>query len=113
MTHIRVLPRDLFNDAKLLKCLGFLTLHIHDNVLYGLTCEYAADPFDIEQDESSGDLSVSNIRFYLGGDQIRFFSSYNDKSNFPLLCSTNDDEIVRVFNDDGSYTDDFCALLAA
>ena len=30
MTYRRVLPRDLFNEAKLLKCLGQLALIIHD-----------------------------------------------------------------------------------
>lgn len=29
-SYRRVLPRDLFNEAKLLKCLGQLSLMIHD-----------------------------------------------------------------------------------
>ena len=44
--YTRVLPRDLFNEAKLMKCMGLLTLLIHDELIPDcLKFEYDQEPF--------------------------------------------------------------------
>lgn len=107
--YVRVLPRDLFNEAKLLKCLGFLALHIHDDALPALRLEFDDEAFCIDLSES-GELYCANVKFWIGSDSISFYTPYNDKSPFPLqFCF--DDEIGAVFNDDGSYTDEFKSIL--
>jgi hypothetical protein len=59
----RVIPRDLFNEAKLLKCLGQLCLLIDKGQCPGLSvvqppCDNNA--FRILQDQSDGSIYVSN-----------------------------------------------------
>ena len=106
MNHFRVLPRDLFNDAKLLKCLGFLTLRIHDNAIQGLRFEHDGEPFDIRLSES-GNLWVTNLHFYLGmTDQpVHFFTVYNSMTDFPLQYWFDDDDTGFVFDDEGGFMD--------
>lgn len=93
MSYKRVLPRDLFNEAKLLKCLGQLALLIHDGKAPdGLSFEQDAmscDGFDIDQDPFSGELYVDNLTlwFDLGEDAIRINLSthYNSRDSYPLV----------------------------
>lgn len=107
--YVRVLPRDLFNEAKLLECLGLLALHIHDNVIQGLRLEFDDEPFSVDLSEA-GELYCANIKFWIGSRPISFYTPYNDKSSFPLqFCF--DDEIGAVFNDDGSYSGEFKSIL--
>ena len=109
MSYERVLPRDLFNEAKLLKCLGFLTLHIHDCKISGINFDFEGDAFEVELNDNG--LTVSNLRFYLSdGTEINFFTPYNSKSNFPLEAEINY-EYTSVFTDSGEYTNEFLELL--
>lgn len=70
----RVLPRDLFNEAALLKCLGKVALWIHEGMLPLLTVEHtpvgAGDEhtqgFDVRLTEC-GYLFAGSLRFYLCG----------------------------------------------
>jgi len=73
MSYLRVIPRDLFNESKLLKCLGQVCLHIHDNRAGRLAMveSGAADgeQFEIDQNEFDGSLYVSNLQFRLRGSE--------------------------------------------
>ena len=115
MTYLRVIPRDLFNEAKLLKCLGKLSLLIHDgaNVPKGLLLDHLTEEnegFEICQNESDGSLYVSNLELTHKGRTIGLRCPYNHKGAYPLqLCF--EDEEGSVFNDDGSLSDEFQALL--
>lgn len=111
MSYPRVIPRDLFNEAKLLKCLGQLALLIHDGVGVprGLTLKHdeeAETGFQIEQDDSTGALYCANIALYCGGRFIGLRAPYNSKDAFPLLFILDDDE-GAVFNDDGTFSEEF------
>lgn len=62
-TYQRVLPRDLFNEAKLLKCLGQLSLLVYEGrlpLLLQHDTEFSQG-FLVAQDRSSGDIFVSNL----------------------------------------------------
>jgi hypothetical protein len=64
--YFRVIPRDLFNEGKLLTELGFLSLAIHDNkdgIANILEIELIEEEhgFIIVLDESEGSLSVINL----------------------------------------------------
>ena len=62
--YTRVLPGDLFNEAKLLKCIGRLVLLIEDREsITGLTFQFDDAPFNIVQDPSDGSIAIHNIRF--------------------------------------------------
>lgn len=113
MGYQRVIPRDLFNESKLLKCLGFIALHIH-NRQYDLplvmNVKNPKGGFKIEQDQGSGDLYCSNVEFYLDLPTPRYIkiaTSYNSKENFPLVY----EDTSNVFNEDGKFSDDFLSYL--
>ncbi len=44
--YTRVIPRDLFNEAKLLKCIGRLVLLIHDGDHNNISFEHDGEPFE-------------------------------------------------------------------
>jgi len=109
MTYTRVCPRDLFNEAKLLKCLGRLSLmildgysplkEIHDTELH--------DGFCIVQDEADGSIFCENLHFYANGRKLHLFTSLNSKEDYPLMLR-GEDEDVDVFDLTGKYfTDEF------
>lgn len=111
---LRVLPRDAFNDASLLKCIGKLTMMIEDGML-DLKYEYDGEPFDICQDESDGSTFVRNIVFYTAdvdgftGRLIRHRRPMNSRDNWPLMLYLGDDEYY-AFNEKGEYMPSFGQL---
>lgn len=99
---IRVLPRDAFNDANLLKCIGKLTLLIEDGLI-DLKYEYDGQPFDIQQDSSSGQTFVANIHFFLSdGTPIHHARNMNDRDPWPLWFETENDA-YEVFDNNGNF----------
>jgi hypothetical protein len=98
MNYYRVLPRDLFNEANLLKCLGRLSLLIHDGKLPRWDCLHDGGAFDIEQDESDGSLFVKNVRFTVGGHPIHLYRPLNSREPWPLLT----EDCEPVFDDEGN-----------
>lgn len=95
----RVLPRDAFNEANLLKCIGQLTLLVLDKPPFGLTYEYDGQPFDIRMDDC-GELSVSNIQFYLNNEPVFFTRPLNSRAPWPLYEAETGNP---VFDDNGNY----------
>lgn len=112
MSYKREIPRDLFNEAKLLKCLGLLSLKIHDGKLPPFVeIEHYQDPqreeygepdsgFDIRQDPSDGSIYSSSIRILIKGKQIPHHARLNDRSNFSLMLHI-DEVDYDVFDEEG------------
>lgn len=96
----RVIPRDLFNEAKLLKCVGRLVLLIHDGELKQMSFEHDGEPFEIVQDDSDGSLSIVNIKFFLENEPIDVYTRYNSKDSYPILYRHKDVERY-IFDDNG------------
>jgi hypothetical protein len=114
MPYKRVLPRDLFNESKLLKCLGQLALILHD---YGrryplrLEHERPSRGFMIERDPADGGLYCVNLNLYhRDGRRIELSTNYNSKSPYPLFFIL-EDESGAVFTDDGKFDQDFLDAL--
>jgi hypothetical protein len=108
MIYQRVIPRDLFNEAKLLKCIGRLVLLIHDGDHNNISFEHDGEPFEIYQNQDDGSLSIENIYFSIGEDRLSFYTNYNSKLNYPLFCtSTQDGETYSVFDEHGNYEPEF------
>lgn len=115
MSYIRVIPRDLFNEAKLLKCLGQIALIIHDGAdrRYGLKLEHDDSEcagFDIAQNSASGALVCTNLRLTLRGSPIDLFSPYNSRDPYPLYYRHGENE-DRALADDGSLSPEFVAYV--
>jgi len=112
-SYLRVIPRDLFNESKLLKCLGQISLLIHDGKMKGATLEHDDSEFagfQIEQNQDSGALYCSNLTLYVKGERIGLNSRYNSKAAFPLFFEFRDEE-QPAFNDDGTLSAEFTAAL--
>ena len=103
---LRVLPRDAFNDASLLKCIGQLTLLIEDDKI-NLSYEYDGKPFDIVQDESDGSTFVRNISFYTqSGKPLRHSRPLNSRHTWPLHLFLGDD-VYYAFTEKGQFMPEF------
>ncbi len=114
--HVRVLPRDLFSEAKLLKCLGKVVLALVDDMLQGIAYEHVDNDrgFLIRQDMSSGDLRCENLRFFHQRRMLDFHLPYGNQEPWPLICTLPlTDEEVSVFDDNGSFTPEFLQYLEA
>ncbi len=103
MSYLRVLPRDAFNEAKLLKCVGKLTLLIEDAMLPGWTYDYDGAPFNVCQDESDGSISVANLTFYKNADRVHVYTPMNCKRTWPACASGEDFDGDFVFDETGKF----------
>ena len=111
MSYYRVIPRDLFNEAKLLKCLGRIALLVHDEQQPGgIMIGYDGMGFNVHQDESDGGLFCSNFRVSIHGHYVHLSTQYNSKANYPLWCAYEDDD-VRVFDEDGNWDPEFVEMV--
>lgn len=110
--YMRVIPRDLFNEAKLLKGWGCIALMVHNEIQpEGVTLEHNTEEhpgFDIAQDPDSADLYITNLVLKLYGEKIDIKSSYNSKTPNTLFFTG---EIMGhegdVLTDDGKFSSDF------
>lgn len=102
MSYKRVLPRDAFNEAKLLKCIGKLTLLIEDGMLPAWHYHYDGDPFNIVQNEADGSIYVANITFWRNKKEVNVFTPLNSKEVWPALFREDGDEYY-LFSESGKY----------
>lgn len=117
MSYTRVIPRDLFNEANLLKCYGQLYLNLEKMGLQDRLIHEAEDEyFEVYQDQDSGALTISNITLQdRGGDEdVRYchlWRPLNSRQPYPLWMRYGDEDDIAVFNDDGSFTAEMTAFL--
>lgn len=102
MSYIRVLPRDAFNEANLLKCVGKLTLLIEDKMLEGWSYEYDGSPFEIVQSEMDGSIYVGNIEFTKNGNTVSLCTPLNSRRAWPALVSGAGYDCDFLFDDAGN-----------
>ena len=117
MSYDRVIPRDLFNEAKLLKCLAQLVLLIHDgrdkdgkptpSTLTASHNKEMSERFLIELEPQLNGLYSPNMTILNNGERLTLYTNYNDKGIYPLLMFTDEYEEIEVFHDDGTLTDEF------
>lgn len=119
MSYIRVIPRDLFNEANLLKCLGALYIALETvgehRARFGVE---DVDRFDIFQSPDDGSIYVANLPFSIGGIAYHLSRPLNSRAPWPLYAqrswpgSEDDDSVVPVFDDSGKLSPDFRDLIA-
>ena len=101
--YFRQLPRDLFKEAVLLRCLGRLIECIDGEELPGWTHTHHVDDssqlptrfhgFDIRQDESDGRLYCSNLSFNYGPNALDFLMPYHNTEHAWPLEDWNGEEV--------------------
>ncbi len=107
----REIPRDLFNEANLLKCYGKVYLEIERLGLQDVKLDHDGQPFMVAQDQSSGDLTISNVRLMIRGQQCPLFRPLNSRHAWPLYAAMPDGEEIEVFTGSGSFTPEMQSLL--
>jgi len=112
MLYNRVIPTDFFNESKLLKCLGQLVLKIDENRTLRNKIEvpeYGEEPFEIHLNKSLNVLHCLNYNFIekVTDIPLSFMTPYNSKGNYPLEFMIEHGDIMEVFNDDGSLSNEF------
>lgn len=123
MSYERVLPRDAYNEANLLKCVARVCQWISDEFIPDMHFEHQTfcenreletPGFEIGSD-GSGEIFVMNLRFYLFGKKIEFWIPQNTRHPWPLKFHLveDDDEPLGydndgdVFNEEGEMSDEF------
>ena len=103
--YFRVIPRDLFNEANLLKCLGQLYIQTecyeHADVVYT-----DDEPFDIWQCPHSGNLHCGNVTLKIKGRSYDCYRPLTSRDPYPLWIDGPQDAIA-IFCDDDSLTEEF------
>ena len=110
--YVRVIPRDFFNEAKLLKCMGHLSLAVLDRILPdGINIEILDS---IENDSQFNIkiiiyfyiLYVSNYTILINGKSYILGTRYNSKQNFPFYIIIDDQDFL-VFDEQGDLSEEF------
>lgn len=113
MTYRRVIPRDLFNEANLLKCLGALWIALEN--ADGVRFDHDDRPFLIHQDEADGSTYVVNVRLIIAGRPFDHRRPLNSREPWPLYVrpvGDPDAEDIAVFDEAGVLSADFRALMS-
>jgi hypothetical protein len=111
-----VIPRDFFNDSKLLKSLGKLSLIIHDGMddagnRSPLPLEIRAYTYCILQNPVTGNLFASGVHVTYRGCPVLVCSLYNSKANYNLWVDTDTDCVEVLDSETGCLTTEFLAYL--
>lgn len=116
MPYARVIPRDLFNEGDLLKCLGRLWLVLDQVPAYHATLDHVVcDRFEIVQDPSDGSISCSSIALQVRGPDHQWFRAdlfrpLNSREAWPLWARIGDPlgdfDDVEVFTPSGNLSGD-------
>ena len=113
MSHVRVIPRDLFNDANLLKCLGQVFLNLETANLSGVELEHDGAAFRIVQSAGDGSTWVENVRLNVRGQDVIMFRPLNSRRPWPLYISVVNDDDIPVLDDDGNFSREFATMIGA
>lgn len=112
MNYKRVIPRDFFNEAKLLKCWGQLWLKLENinsnNVRIDDDLEMCG--FIVKQNPLTGYLYLKNVRLYIRNEFVEVFSYYNSRSKYPLYFILNED-VCPCLTEQGNLTKEFKEVL--
>lgn len=117
MPYTRVIPRDLFNEANLLKCLGKLVIALEDNYrledahLEDAHLEDFGQAFSIDQNPEDGSIFVENLPFMVKQVQYNLYRPLNSREDWPLYVATGEDDIP-VFDNFGGLSPEFKGFLA-
>ncbi|KVP16903.1 hypothetical protein [Burkholderia ubonensis] len=104
MSYRRVIPRDLFNEANLLKCYGRIYINLETADVQDVELEHDGGAFDVQQDIGSGGLYVANVTLKVRGKACRLYRPLNSRDTWPLFLIDEHEEEIPVFSDDGSFS---------
>lgn len=109
MNYQRVVPRDFFNEANLLKCLGKLELiinHTGHRIAGKLESQFDNESFDIQQNNDDGSIFVLNYTVTLNGVIVHLYCPLNSRESWPLMADFQG-ETYYVFDKEGNLMTNF------
>lgn len=114
MGYIRVIPRDLFNEASLLKCYGKLAIALEVNNVPA--CRLSAedmDAFEIVQRDDDGAITIEGLTLLTAAHEYELWRPLNSREPWPLYAERIAEGLdpVAVFNRDGALSEDFKLLI--
>lgn len=109
-TYQRVIPRDLFNEANLLKCLGRFWIETERYQPRKVTIEHDGEAFDVWLDDGDGSISVRNVEIFINGRPHAHRRPLNSREPWPFYLNTGED-YVPAFNDKGELSPEILALI--
>lgn len=111
MTYKRAIPRDLFNEADLLKCYGQLYLELERHGMADCLIHKAeSDYFRVRQDPADGSLTLANVLLVVRGQSVPLRRPLNARSKYPLWTAVEGDE-RQVFDQHGGFSEDMLIFL--
>lgn len=113
MTYRRVVPRDLFNEASLLKCLGQLYLRT-EQFPYHVRLLHTGHEFHVMQDQNDGSIHSGSITLLIGGKAYDHSRPLNSREPWPLwLVERNDPdaEPFEAFDAEGGLSPELDRLI--
>lgn len=118
MSYIRVIPRDLFNEADLLKCLGTLELKLDNAQDHKASLTFdgsinVAVGFDVDQNPDDGSIYSTTVEFVCAGTHYELYRPLNSRDKWPLYVHLvgNGDDDIRVFEESGNLSREFCEFI--
>lgn len=108
MSYIRIIPRDFFNEAKFLKCLGQFELCVLERRCNGLEIDTSFDGagFVIVQNESDASLLCLNYKVYVNREELELYLPYNSKESYPLMGRYKGVDYY-IFDSNGKFMPNF------
>ncbi len=118
MTYRRVIPRDLFNEANLLKCLG--QLWMKTEIYQGRSPRpvlilHTGNEWNIQQNDADGSIHSGSITVMIRNQAYDHHRPLNSREPWPLWLSLRcdpDAEEFLAFTDEGELHPDLLALIA-
>ncbi|AXH72700.1 MAG: hypothetical protein [Caudoviricetes sp.] len=111
MSYNRIIPRDLFNEANLLKCLGRLYINLEEYCNIGVEMINDGDSFDIHQNEDDGSIYCVNVNLMKNGKSVNLFRPLNSRIEWPLIFINDENEENLVFDGFANFTHEFVDFL--
>jgi hypothetical protein len=112
MSYQRVIPRDLFNEASLLKCLGKFWILTERFQPKKVQIEHDGEAFDVWQNEDDGTICVLNVDLCINGVPYDLVRPLNSRQPWPLYLKDDvDGDNIAVFTDAGELTPEIMELI--
>jgi hypothetical protein len=110
-SYRREIPRDLFNEANLLKCYGQIYIQLEHGNYPNVELVHNGGAFAITQDQSDGSLCIANVRLIVQGRAYNPRRPLNSRQSWPLYLWGPDDVEIEVFTDTGVFTEEMMVFL--
>lgn len=107
MSYLRVIPRDLFNEANLLKCYGRIYIELEKGCYPGVELIHDDEDelFQVVQDSADGSLFLMNVWLCWHGRRCKLRRPLNSREEWPLYLTTDEDEVLEVFDEHGHFSE--------